>query len=255
MWTDQDPVATTDRAVIVTGGGSGIGRQVARQFAQAGACVQIIGRTMETLKETAAGYPGIHPYQVDLAEPGTAASAVAAAAAAFGRLDVLINNAGITRPALLGAIDLEAARQQVEVNLLAPLALAQAALPYLKASSGVIVNVSSNPPMRGWPRNSVYGATKVALDFLTYTWAAELGPQGIRVVSVAPGSTKTAILSHAGLGEEEIEANFRQSVTRIPLRRRADPDEIAWWIVNVTRPEASYVTGTVIRVDGGQGAG
>ena len=248
-------MATTNQAVIVTGGGSGIGRQVARQFAQAGACVQIIGRTMETLKETAAGYPGIHPFQADLAEPGAAASAVTAAATAFGRLDVLINNAGITRPALLGAIDLETARQQIEVNLLAPLALAQAALPYLKATNGVIVNVSSNPPMRGWPRNSVYGATKVALDFLTYTWAAELGPHGIRVVSVAPGSTKTAILLHAGLGEEEIEANFRQSVARIPLRRRADPDEIAWWIVNVTRPEASYVTGTVIRVDGGVGAG
>ena len=252
---DPGPVAPADQAVIVTGGGSGIGRHVARQFAETGARVQIVGRTMETLEKTATGYPGIRPYQADLTEPGAAGRAVAAAAEAFGRLDVLVNNAGITRPALLGAIDLELARQQVEINLLAPLALAQAALPYLKASRGVIVNITSNPPMRGWPRNSAYGASKVALDFLTYTWAAELGPHGIRVVSVAPGNTKTPVLSHAGFSEEDIEAQQRRSVPRIPLRRQADPDEIAWWVVNVTRPEASYVTGTVIRVDGGQGTG
>lgn len=252
---DPGPVAPGERAVIVTGGGTGIGRHVARQFAEAGARVQIVGRTMETLEKTAAGYPGIRPYQADLTEPRAADRAVAAAAEAFGRLDVLVNNAGITRPALLGDIDLQVARQQLEINLLAPLALAQAALPYLKASRGVIVNVTSNPPLRGWPRNSVYGASKVALDFLTYTWAAELGPHGIRVVSVAPGNTDTPILSHAGLSEEDIEAQMRQSVPRIPLRRRADPDEIAWWVVNATRPEASYVTGTTIRVDGGQGTG
>lgn len=131
--------------------------------------------------------------------------------------------------------------------------LAQQALHHLESGS-TVVNITSNPPHYGWPDNSVYGSTKVALDFLTHTWAVELAQRGIRVLSVAPGITATPVLSHAGLSAEQIAAAGEELRARIPLGRIAQPEEIAWWIVNATRPEASYLTGTIIRVDGGLSA-
>ncbi|MEO3753471.1 SDR family oxidoreductase [Streptomyces sp. B6B3] len=239
--------------MIVTGGGTGIGRATARLFATAGAEVLIVGRTAERLAETAAHHPRLRTCVADVAAPDASAEIVAAALEAFGRIDVLVNNAAITRPALLGAIDRKTAEEQLATNLLAPVFLAQEALPHLEAG-GVIVNVTSNPPHDGWPMSSLYGSTKVALDFLTHTWAVELAQRGLRVVSVAPGITATPVLSHAGFSDEEIAAAARGMRARIPLGRIAQPEEIAWWIVNAARPEAGYLTGTVIRVDGGLSA-
>ncbi len=238
------------RSVIVTGGGTGIGRATARLFADAGAAVLVVGRTAERLAETAAGRPGILPLTADITEPGAPARIVAAALESFGGIDVLVNNAAITRPARLGDIDRDLAQRQLATNLVAPLFLAQEAVPHLRRG-GVIVNVTSNPSHRGWPGNSVYGGTKVALDFLTRTWALELAPRGIRVVSIAPGVTDTPVLVHAGLPEEVLAA--KRDFERVPLGRQARPEEIAWWIAGVTRPEAGYLTGAVLRVDGGIG--
>ena len=245
------PGAFAGRTVIVTGGGSGIGRATALRFAAAGAGVLVIGRTLSRLEETAAGHPAIRPFAADIAEPSAPARIVEHAVDVFGRIDVLVNNAAITRPALLGEIDAELTRQQVATNLLAPLTLAQECLPCLRASRGVIVNVTSNPPLRGWPGNSVYGATKVALDFLTRTWAVELGSSGVRVVSIAPGATDTPVLLNAGFTPKEAAARGQNGLSRIPLGRRAQPEEIAWWITTVAGPDAADVTGAVLRVDGG----
>jgi NAD(P)-dependent dehydrogenase (short-subunit alcohol dehydrogenase family) len=237
-------------AAIVTGGGSGIGRATARRFADEGAGVLVVGRTRARLDETAVGRSGIRCLAADITAPGGPAQVVAAALAAFGRVDVLVNNAAIRHPAALGSIDRESAERQFATNLLTPIFLTQQVLPHI-TSGGVVVNVTSNPPDRGWPDSSVYGASKVALDFLTRTWALELAPRGIRVVSVAPGVTEAPLLVNAGFTPEQVEARGRANLHRIPLRRHARPEEIAWWIVNVTRPEAGYLTGAVIRVDGG----
>ncbi|MFG2127990.1 SDR family NAD(P)-dependent oxidoreductase [Streptomyces sp. NPDC048751] len=240
--------------MLITGGGTGIGRATAQQFAAAGAEVLVIGRTAERLAETAEEHPRIRTFVSDIAAPNAPVDIVAAAVDAFGRIDVLVNNAAITRPAPLEAIDRKVAEEQLATNLLAPVFLTQRALPHLGAG-GTIVNVTSNPPHYGWPNNSVYGSTKVALDFLTHTWAVELAPRGIRVVSVAPGVTATPVLSHAGFSEEQMAAAGKELRARIPLGRIARPEEIAWWIVNAARPEASYLTGVVIRVDGGLSTG
>lgn len=242
------------RAVLITGGGTGIGRATALQFAASGAEVLIIGRSAARLAETAGEHPRIRPFVADITEPDAAAGIVTAGLETFGRIDVLINNAAITRPAPLGAIDRKVAEEQFATNLLAPVFLTQQALPHLRPGA-TIVNVTSNPPYYGWPNNSVYGSTKVALDFLTHTWAVELAQRGIRVLSVAPGITATSVLAHAGLSDEQIAAAGEELRARIPLGRIAQPNEIAWWIVNATRPEAGYLTGTVIRVDGGLSAG
>lgn len=235
------------KAVIITGGGSGIGRATAHLFAGEDADVLIVGRTCEQLAETAKGWPTIRTLAADITAPDAPATIVSTAVEAFGRIDVLVNNAAVTRPALLGAIDRDLAYQQVTTNLLAPLLLTQEAVPHIPPG-GVIVNITSNPPGRGWPTNSVYGSTKVGLDFLTRTWAVELGPSGIRVVSVAPGVTETSMLL-SNLTPEQYEEKRKNR--RIPLGRLAQPQEVAWWIVTATRPEASYVTGSEIRVDGG----
>ncbi|WP_250562082.1 SDR family NAD(P)-dependent oxidoreductase [Sphaerisporangium fuscum] len=242
------------QAVIITGGGAGIGRATAQRFADEGADVLIVGRTAERLAETAGRHPRIRAFTADVAAPEAPAAIVHAALDAFGRIDALVNNAAITRPAPLGAIDPKVAGEQIATNLLAPLFLAQQALPHLEAGA-TIVNVTSNPPYYGWRDNSVYGATKVALDFLTHTWAVELAPRGIRVVSVAPGVTATPVMANAGFSDEQTAEMGKRLRARIPLGRLARPEEIAWWIVNVVRPEAAYLTGTVIRVDGGLSTG
>ncbi|MBB5780876.1 SDR family NAD(P)-dependent oxidoreductase [Nonomuraea jabiensis] len=239
------------KCVVITGGGTGIGRATAHRFAAEGAQVLVTGRTAARLEEAAAAYPSISAFAADGAAADGPERIVEAAVRRLGRIDVLVNNAAITRPAALGTIDRRTAEEQIATNLLAPLFLAQAALPHLASARGTIVNVSSNPPSYGWPDNSVYGSTKVALDFLTATWAVELAPKGVRVVSVAPGITATPVMAHAGFTREQIAALGEGLTERIPLGRIAQPGEIAWWIVNVARPEAGYLTGTVVRVDGG----
>ncbi|GAA3457972.1 SDR family NAD(P)-dependent oxidoreductase [Dactylosporangium matsuzakiense] len=239
-------------AVVVTGGGTGIGRATAHLFAKEGADVLVVGRQAGPLEETADGHPAVRTFVQDITVPGGAAAVVAAALDAFGRIDVLVNNAGIIRPAMLGEVDWDRAHRQIATNLIAPLFLAQEAFPHMRPGA-VIVNVTSNPAGKGWPGNCVYGSTKVALDFFTNTWAVELGGRGIRVVSVAPGVTDTPVLVHADLPAEERAARRRRYNARVPLGRTAQPEEIAWWIVQATRPEASYLTGSVLRVDGGIG--
>ncbi|MFI9508982.1 SDR family NAD(P)-dependent oxidoreductase [Nocardia sp. NPDC052566] len=244
-------MALTGRAVVITGGGTGIGRAAARRFAGVGADVLITGRTERTLADVA-GETGARFVVADVATAEGRAAIVGAALREFGRIDVLVNNAGITRPAPLGEIQPAVAEQQFATNLTGPLFLTQSALPHI-GRGGVIVNITSNGPERGWHGASIYGATKVAMDFLTRTWALELAERGIRVVSVAPGITETPILTNAGLTAAQLDS-AKQYLTRIPLARIADPDEIAWWLVTVARPEAGYLTGQVIRVDGGLGA-
>jgi meso-butanediol dehydrogenase/(S,S)-butanediol dehydrogenase/diacetyl reductase len=242
----------TGPAVIITGGGTGIGQAAARLFAKEGAHVLIVGRTAERLKETADGRPEVRTLVADVTAREAPELIVDTALELFGRIDVLVNNAAIIRPARLGDIDRPWTERVLATNLLAPLYLAQAAAPHMRGG-GVIVNVTSNPPGKAWPGNSVYGATKVALDFLTHTWAVELGTQGIRVVSVAPGPTDTEVLLHAGVSHGELAEKRRRNAERIPLGRQGTPEEIAWWIVTAARPGAFFMTGTVLRVDGGLG--
>lgn len=242
MTAAHDPLS-----VVVTGGGSGIGRATARAFAAAGADVLIVGRTAGRLAETAEGHPRIRHLVADLVDPDVPEEIVSAALGTSGRIDVLVNNAAVTWRARLGEIERPQAERQVATNLLGPLFLAQCAVPHMP-DGATIVNVSSNPSTRGWPANSVYGSTKVGLDFLTLTWAVELAPRGIRVVSVAPGPTTTPALAEvrAPLPPEQ-----RDDYSRVPLGRPARPEEIAWWLLQVTRPEAGYLTGAVLRIDGG----
>ncbi|MEV6553577.1 SDR family oxidoreductase [Streptomyces sp. NPDC051597] len=241
------------RRVVVTGAGTGIGRAVAHAFADEGARVLVVGRGAARLAETAAGRPGIHPFAADISAPEGPRLVVEAAVRELGGLDVLVNNAVTMRSAPLGAIEADDTHRQVATNLLAPLFLTQEALPHLEAAKGTVLNVTTAGNQRGWPGHSVYGATKAALDFLTRTWALELAPRGIRVAAVAPGPVETPIGEHAGLDAAGVERMRERQRARVPLGRVGQPEEIAWWLVHLARPEASFATGLVLLVDGGAG--
>ncbi|MFJ8160766.1 SDR family NAD(P)-dependent oxidoreductase [Streptomyces sp. NPDC096136] len=249
---DIDKQSSGRRVVLVTGAGTGIGRAVARAFAAGGDLVVGVGRRTGPLEETAGGHPGIRVLAGDVGGAGEPERIVAEVLGAYGRLDVLVNNAGIVRAGALGSVDAGEVAEQVGVNLVAPVLLTQAALPALEASgAGVVVNVSTAVGLRGWAGASVYAATKAALDTLTRSWAVELAPRGVRVAAVAPGAVDTPIGVHQGLGPERAAEVRAWQVARTPAGRVGRPEEIAWAVCRLADPAASFLTGVVLPVDGG----
>ncbi|ALO07597.1 3-oxoacyl-[acyl-carrier protein] reductase [Streptomyces venezuelae] len=242
---------TPTRVVVVTGAGTGIGRATARAFARQGATVVAVGRREEPLREAAEGHPGIRPFVADVTAEGAAEEIVEAAVTAHGRLDVLVNNAGISSGGPLGTLDRSVITPLLETNLVAPVLLTQAAVPALKECRGVVVNVSTAIGQRGWPANSVYPATKSALETLTRCWALELAPDGVRVVAVAPGAIETPIADHMGLSPERLAALRAWQLAHTPMGRLGRAEEVARVITSLAAPDAGFLTGTVVPVDGG----
>lgn len=236
---------------LVTGGGSGIGRVTAVQLAERGAHVLIAGRRSEPLRETAALAPRIATLTADLRDAGAGHRLVAAAVDGWGRLDVLVNNAGAFAATPLADVTVDQLVRLHEVNVVAPTLLTRSALPHLRASRGAVVNVSSTFGHRPAPGAAHYGASKAALESLTRSWAVELAPTGIRVNAVAPGPTATPILQRSGLSPEAVDAITADEARRIPLGRRGEPGDVARWVVALADPAADWITGQVITVDGG----
>ncbi|MDA0562791.1 SDR family oxidoreductase [Streptomonospora sp. S1-112] len=240
-----------DRVVAVTGAGTGIGRATARAFAAEGAHVLAIGRRLGPLEETAGDSDRITPLPADITAEGAPEEIARVARDRHGRLDVLVNNAGIVRSGALGSFTRDDLAPMIDTNLVAPLLLTQALLPLLEESGGVVVNVSTAVGQRGWPGNSAYAGTKGALDVFTRSWAVELAPRGVRVAAVAPGAIATSIGDHQGLSPEE-QADVRKwQVSITPLGRIGTPEEVAWAITRLADPASSFVTGAVLPVDGG----
>ena len=241
----------TGRVIIVTGAGSGIGRATAHAFARAGARVLGVGRREDALARTAAAYPGIAVHPADLRDPDVPRQVVEAAAGRWGRVDVLVNNAGATKVMPLAETTADGITSLFDLNVTAPSLLAHAALPHLRRTKGVIVNVSSTYGHRPLPGGAHYAASKAALEQLTRSWAVELAPDGIRVNALAPGPTESQALAAAGLPETTIEQIKRDEAARIPLGRRGEPDEAAAWILRLADPATTWLTGQVLTVDGG----
>ncbi|MYX17154.1 SDR family oxidoreductase [Streptomyces sp. SID8374] len=240
--------------MIITGGGSGIGRAAALRFAERGDRVLVVGRTEATLEETAAGHENIRSLVADVTGPGAGERVVEAALGAFGRLDVLVNNAATGTFAPLAKLDRTAVERQFTTDLVAPAFLAQAALDALEETGGTIVNVSTAASLttQGFPDNAVYMAAKAGLNQFTRAWAVELAPRGIRVVSVAPGVTDTGIGLRVGMSDAQYQGFLEQISQRIPFGRVATPEEVAWWITTLAEPGGgSYMTGAIVPVDGG----
>ena len=244
--------ALRDRVVIVTGGSSGIGRAAALSFANKGARVLATGRREGPLADAAAAHSNIAGFVADVAQPGDASRTVAHAVSLWGRLDVLVNNAGAGAILPLETATAEQIENIFSINVVGPSLLATAALPYLAQSKGSIVNVSSTFGHKAAAGLSHYAASKAALEHLTRCWALELAPQGIRVNAVAAGPTNSnALTAMMGLSPDEAAAVEAKEREDIPLKRRGIPEEVARWIVTLAGQDAEWVTGQVIAVDGG----
>jgi NAD(P)-dependent dehydrogenase (short-subunit alcohol dehydrogenase family) len=248
-----DPLTSNfaDQVVIVTGAGSGIGRAAATAFAEAGARVLGVGRRANALEETVTRHPAIAPFVADVTLDGGPEAIVQAAVGRWGRVDALINNAGVFTAMPLSEVTGERINHLLAVNVTAPSLLAQAALPYLKESRGVIVNVSSTFGHRPIAGASHYGASKAAIEQLTRCWALELASDQIRVNAVAPGPTESEALTAAGLSDNAIDQIKADEAASIPLGRRGDPAEVAAWILRLSDAQTAWLTGQVLTIDGG----
>jgi ketoreductase RED2 len=236
------------RVVAVTGSSSGIGEATARAFATAGASVLVnSSRSVDEGEAVAAALPDARYLQGDIADHGAPERIVAAALDTWGRLDVLVNNAGTT--AVIPHHDVQAAsvdvwRRIFEVNVFGTWAMSVAALPALRETHGAIVNVASVAGVRPTGSSIPYAASKAAVNHMTVLLAKVVGPQ-VRVNAVAPGLVDTPWTEDWDVVREVV----RQVA---PLKRSGMPDDVAELIVALAR--AAYVTGQVVVVDGGLSA-
>ncbi len=247
------------RTALITGGGAGIGAATARLFCQEGASVMLVDRDVAALAATGQALGAAHPEArvltavAELADGAAVAAAVATAVAAFGGLDVLVNNAAMRHPVSVAEAQAEDWQAVVGVNLIGSAGCCKAALPALRASGrGSIVNVSSCYAVTGRKGMGLYDATKAALLALTRTLAFEEAAHGVRANAVCPGSTLTDFhLARAAAAGKSVEQLKTERHDTSLIQRWATPEEIAWPILWLSSAEASFITGTTLMVDGG----
>jgi 3-oxoacyl-[acyl-carrier protein] reductase len=238
------------KAALVTGGGTGIGRAIALEFARQGAAVCIAGRRREPLERVRqevaelGGTALVHT--ADVAREEEATGLVTAAAEGLGRLDILVNNAGRTFDGLLFRLKWEALDESLAINLKSMFYLSAAAGKLmLSQKGGSIVNVTSVVALTGNAGQSAYVAAKAGVIGLTKSLAQELGSRQIRVNAVAPGFIET------GMTATLPDSVKRSYAARIPLRRFGSPEDVAKVAAFLASDAAGYITGHVIPVDGG----
>jgi len=242
-----------NHVVLVTGGGTGIGAATALYFARAGATVVITGRTPSTLEATAAQHASVSTVVADVARPADAKRTIDEVRSRHGRLDTLVNNAGIAEMVPLSKTDPDHVRRIFDINVGGVIELTRLALPLLEASKGSIVNIASTLADQPFANGSVYSASKAALLALTRSWAQELAPIGVRVNAVSPGAVETPIYDPVKMriSPDQLAAMAPAIVQMIPLARFGKPEEIAPIVAFLASPAASYVSGAQYHAGGG----
>ena len=242
------------KVVLITGAASGMGRATAHLFADEGASVAVTDVTLEGAAATAEevlGAGGVAAaWALDVRDASRVQEVVSDVVSRFGRLDVLVNNAGIVIPAVIESEgdDFEHAWDAVlDVDLSAHVRLIRAALPHLlEAGDGRIINIASTEGLGATAYNSPYVAAKHGVVGLTRALAVELGSRGVTVNCVCPGPIHTGMTSAI---PDDAKTKFARR--RVPLRRYGDPEEVAHAIVSLALPGSSFINGAVLPVDGG----
>ncbi|MGA8153004.1 MAG: SDR family oxidoreductase [Terriglobales bacterium] len=245
-----------DKVVLVTGGAKGIGAAITKSLAQEGALVVGVDKDVAACQQLQDGLSSegftTRFISLDLLSSENCRAAVEQTVAACGRLDALVNNAGINDKVGLEKGNPEEFVRSLERNLLHYYNLAHYALPHLKRTSGSIVNISSKTAVTGQGGTSGYVASKGAILGMTREWAAELLPYGIRVNAVVPAEVLTPLYRQWLDTFPDPEEQLKRVVAKIPLEQRMTrPDEIAAMVVFLISSKAGHITGQHLFVDGG----
>ncbi|WP_322046435.1 3-oxoacyl-[acyl-carrier-protein] reductase [Paraburkholderia sp. J67] len=238
------------KVAIVTGAGQGIGAATALKFAREGASIAVCDLNAEAVGvvESACREVGVqaHGYVLDIANRDAVVAMIGDVIARHGRIDVLVNNAGITRDARLQKMTLKQFDDVIDVNLRAVFTVTQAVADIMvEQRAGVVLNASSVVGLYGNYGQTNYAASKFGVIGFTKTWSRELGPKGVRVNAVAPGFIDTPILSTM---PDEVLQKMREQV---PLGRLGHAEEVANVYAFLASDEASYINGAVLEVTGG----
>lgn len=232
--------------VLVTGGASGIGRAVANEALARGAAVSVLDLDLSGAPD------GAHGFWANVADDASTTSAVDAAAAAMGGLDVVVNNAGVGAQGTVETNSLEEWRRVFEINVFGMVRVARTALPYLRRSRhAAIVNTCSIAATAGLPQRALYSASKGAVLSLTLAMAADHVHEGIRVNCVNPGTADTPWIDRLLAAADDPHAERRALEARQPLGRLVTAEEVAAAILYLGSPAAAATTGTALPVDGG----
>ncbi|GHE21724.1 SDR family NAD(P)-dependent oxidoreductase [Halomonas urumqiensis] len=242
--TSSPPSASP--VAVVTGAARGIGLSTTQLFLEQGFTVVMVDRDAPELERVSSALSGTEPLVCDISEPDQVTELARELTQRHGRVDALVNNAGVADFRPLEETDYATWREVMATNLDGVFLTSQAMLPLLKAARGAIVNIASISGLRASTLRVAYGTSKAAIIHLTQQQAAELGEHGIRANCVAPGpvDTKLALAVHTA----EIRAAYHDA---IPLNRYGSEREIAEVIVFLCSTKASYVTGQVVAADGG----
>ncbi|MGF1752758.1 SDR family oxidoreductase [Vibrio makurazakiensis] len=236
------------KVVLITGGGTGIGKATASAFIAQDATVIITGRRQEVLEKTAQELGAkCHFIAGDISKSGEPSRMTEEVIRKFGRLDVLVNNAGTGSMGPLSHTTDDEIESIYRTNVIAPLALIREATIHLAESKGTVVNITSVTASAMMPGVAAYASSKAALEHATRLLAVELGPMGIRVNAVAPGLTDTDIT-------EEVKANEQMLgmiIAQTPMGRLGNPEDVANAVILLAESRAGWVTGQCVQASGG----
>lgn len=241
------------KVAVVTGGNSGIGLATAKRFQEEGARVAISGRSKQTLDEAVKTIGnGVVAVQADVAKLTDVDKLYAEVSKKLGKIDILFVNAGVAKFAPLADTPEALYDEQFDINIKGAYFTIQKALPFLNEGASIVLNTSV-ADSKGTAGMSAYSATKAALRSLARTAASELVERGIRVNTVAPGPIVTPIFGRTGLPKDVVEDFAKDVVSRVPMKRFGQPEEVAAAVAFLASSDASYITGVELNVDGGYG--
>lgn len=245
------------KTAIVTGGGTGIGREISRRFHEEGAQVVICGRRLDKLLEASSiiskSGERIYPVQADLTVDKDVMRIIEEAVKKTGRIDILVNNAGIMRFGKLENVPPSLWDELVNVNARAPWRLMVAVLPEMrKVSGGSIVNISSIAGLKAFPTNGLYGMSKAALQHLSQVLAMEVASENIRVNVICAAVVEDTELNDPVVGKENVQARYDRMRPLHPLGRNGKPKDIAEAALFLASDQSSWITGVILNADGGR---